>query len=232
MSTTTTTPTAEAVAFFYEHAGFSYNPETQTADEGRREGALRLAEAELWAKTNGIEIEWEDDWEVGDHHAEFGETYENGGPETCEQATITYEGEIVASLGCIDDASDEYRRVIEAQLAVEARYELFGPKVTFLRYDEDLTESTLESVRAALFGVLVALAGDRVKHYRSDFYHDAIWVKTNVSGPTGFFFAVADTGTEIGFDEALVRQIRPVAWRVELTRTERGKWETTTTRLS
>lgn len=105
-------------------------------------------------------------------------------------------------------------------------------ETTFLRYDEDMSESTLDSVRAALFGVLVELAQSRVKHYQSDLYHDAIWIKANVSGPTGFFYGVRESGTDIRPDDVdLVRKYNPHTWRVELTRTDRGKWEATTTRL-
>jgi hypothetical protein len=226
--------TTEAIEFFYEHAGFSWNPETQTEDEGRREGAVKLAEAEAWAKSAGVEFEWDDDWEVGDHKEEFGDdsAYADGGPDTCESAAAVLDGEIIGSLCCIDDATPEYRRVVEAELALEAHDALFSPVTTFLRADEDMTESTLESVRAALFGVLVKLAQPHVKHYQSDLYHDAIWIKSHVVGPYEFFFAVADTGTEIGTDEKLVRQIRPIAWQVSLTRSANGKWEATTTRLS
>jgi hypothetical protein len=102
---------------------------------------------------------------------------------------------------------------------------------TFLRADEDMSESTLESVRAALFGVLVELAQPHVKYYQSDLYHDAGWVKRHLIGPLEFFYAVSDSGTEIGTDEKLVRLIRPIAWRVSVTRSERGRWEAVTTRL-
>jgi hypothetical protein len=105
------------------------------------------------------------------------------------------------------------------------------PETTFLRADDDMGEGTLESVRAALFGVLVTLAAPHVKHYQSDLYHDARWLRENIDGPKEFFYAVADTGTEIGTDETLVRQIRPIAWHVALTRTDNGRWDVTTTRL-
>lgn len=226
-----TTTTTDAVEFFYEHAGWSHNPETETSEEGRRRGAEHLAKMERWAHEADVTFNWEADWEVGDHKKEYGEVYENGGPETCEMCAAYFEGEVGASLCCIDDATDEYRRVVEAELASELWADLYGEKKTFLRYETDTTESTLESVRAALFGVLVELAQPHVKHYQSDLYHDARWIREHVSGPLDFFFAVADTGTEIGTDEALVRQIRPIAWKVTLTRSGSGKWEATTTRL-
>jgi hypothetical protein len=108
---------SDAEEFFYENAGFSYSPETETEDEGRRRCARDLAAAEAWARTAGIEFEWADDWEV-DHRKEY-DCYEDGGPESCEACVARLDDEIVASLGCIDDASSEYRRVTEAQLALE-----------------------------------------------------------------------------------------------------------------
>lgn len=64
-------------------------------------------------------ITWEDDWSV-DHVAEF-DCYEDEGPSTCEGCTIYSEnGDVLASLWCIDDADDEYRQEIERQLIEEA----------------------------------------------------------------------------------------------------------------
>ena len=104
-----------AIDFFYEHAGYSHDPAIETPEEGRLRCAEALAEAEAFAETNGIVVSWSADWDVN-HTAEF--DYE---PETCEHAAALMHGEVVASLGCIDDATPEYRRVVEAQLADEAR---------------------------------------------------------------------------------------------------------------
>lgn len=111
------TPLSDTEQFFYDQAGFSWNPETETEEEGRRRGARRLAAAEAWARTAGIEFAWADDWDV-DHRKEF-ECYDNGGPETCEMCEARLDDEVVASLSCVDDASHEYRRVVEAELASE-----------------------------------------------------------------------------------------------------------------
>lgn len=109
----------DAVEFFYRNAGSSYNPNTETEDEGKRRGATRLAEAEAWAKANGVTFEWSDDWEI-DHVKEF-DCYADGGPTTCEMVAAYLDGECISSLGCVDDATDEYRRVVEAEVALEAR---------------------------------------------------------------------------------------------------------------
>lgn len=108
--------------FFFDNAGFSYNPATQTPEEGHRECAVALAAAEVWGTLNGLTVEWADDWSIGDHCAEFDCYYDNDtGPETCETAVARdAAGSILASLCCIDDATNDYRRVVEAELAYEA----------------------------------------------------------------------------------------------------------------
>lgn len=117
-------PTTEALRFHWEHGGYNYNPATETADQGRARCALEAAGAEAWAQEQGIEFRWEDDWNIGDHAAEFPDAYDDGGPETCEMCTAYLGDTMLTCLGCIDDASDEYRRVIEAEMAMEARAEL------------------------------------------------------------------------------------------------------------
>ena len=80
----------------------------------------KLADAERWAKDQGHEFVWRDDWEVGSHRDEY-DAYDDE-PSTCEWVEIVNaEGDPIGpSLGCIDDATPEYRRVIEAELAWEA----------------------------------------------------------------------------------------------------------------
>ena len=111
----------QAVAFFLEHGGYSYKPDVETADEGRARCAETNARAEAYAAANGWEFTWEDDWSVGDHFREYGEAYADGGPQTCEACVLRdADGTVLESLYCIDDASREYRRVIQAELASSA----------------------------------------------------------------------------------------------------------------
>lgn len=113
----------DAEQFFYERAGYSYDPTTQTQDEGRRETAHLLAVAERWAKREGVRFEWMDDWTIGVPHAEFfsAEAYPDGDPQTCEALLVLNDQDkVLASLGCIDDADADYRRVVEAELSLEA----------------------------------------------------------------------------------------------------------------
>lgn len=114
-----TTPTEAAEEFFYKHAGWSYNPKTETAEEGRRRCAREMAAAERDAASLGIRVTWQPDPYPVDHVKEF-DCYD-AEPETCEVATAYGpDGDVLASLGCVDDATPEYRRVVEAELADEA----------------------------------------------------------------------------------------------------------------
>jgi hypothetical protein len=110
-----------AVEFFYEHAGYSYDPKTQTEAEGRREGALALVKAELWAAGEGISFEWSVD------ELDSGEWSDD--PEPWQQWVCVardIDGSVRASLGGIDFGRDgdpynsPYRRVVQAELALEA----------------------------------------------------------------------------------------------------------------
>lgn len=116
----------QAERFFYNHAGFSYDPKTETSEQGKVRCAKELAEAERVARNLNWEYRWSDDWSVGSHQREYGKgsVYENGEPDSCESCVLVDEhGEHLASLHCIDDADANYRRVVEAELASEALYE-------------------------------------------------------------------------------------------------------------
>lgn len=112
-------PFAEAVAFHYAHGGFSFNPKVETEAEGEMRCAIAAATAEIEAKRRGLVAVWEEDGD-GDH------SYTEQVVETCEYVTIraAEEGEgfdkILASLGCVDDADDNFRRVTEADLFAQA----------------------------------------------------------------------------------------------------------------
>jgi hypothetical protein len=112
----------EPEEFFYEHAGTSYYPATETEEGGRRRGAAQLAMAERFAAALGLTYTWRDDWGLNTSHAEeyCADAYPDGEPETCEWL-LMYDatGREVGALGCIDDADDNYRRVCEAEMALE-----------------------------------------------------------------------------------------------------------------
>lgn len=98
-----------AEEFFYNHAGFSYDPISETREEGRVRCAKRLAAAEQWAKDENVSYEWLENT----HDDGF-----LGSPETCEVLIATHHNH-EAILGGIDDATDDIRRVVEAELALQ-----------------------------------------------------------------------------------------------------------------
>jgi hypothetical protein len=107
-----------AVSFFLAHAGFSYDPKTETQEQGRVRVARALAEAEaLYLRAHQV-AEVAIVWTHDDIAAS-----EGGFEETCECACIVHDdgngGEVLASLGAIWDADANYRRVIRAELAQE-----------------------------------------------------------------------------------------------------------------
>ena len=109
----------QAYLFFLRNAGSSYNPETQTKQQRRSETARLLAKAERDARALGYTFEWQDDWSVRDHVKEFNCYTKQPSPRIlCTCLMLDSNGEVVQSLGCIDDATREYRRVVEAELAL------------------------------------------------------------------------------------------------------------------
>jgi len=114
------TPLTLDQQFFYTHAGSSYNPATQTPEEGKRQTAVTLAAAEsvLMRAMRSVDS----------RGLCFLHLPDDGSPEEW-QAFIwrwSAEGrrEILASLGGIDDSSGRYMRVIRAELALECLPEL------------------------------------------------------------------------------------------------------------
>ena len=122
----------DRAAFFYEHAGYSWDPTRETQEQGRRRCARELAEAEEWGKRNGLEIEWAEDYDAPNIHGDK----IDGGP--YYQAWVMGPGGCLASLGGIDEdpcpqghgIRTPYAQVIEAELLSEARtYMVNGPSV-------------------------------------------------------------------------------------------------------
>lgn len=107
-----------AIEFFYEHAGYSYPSEAKGNESAirkhRLENARNLAEAEAEASSLGWYIEWEYDdmpWESDDDYV----------PEEVLGAVLRDEdGNVLASLWGIADPDRAYKRVIEAELALES----------------------------------------------------------------------------------------------------------------
>jgi hypothetical protein len=113
--------------FFCEHAGYSVPP-------GKAPCAIALVRAEQWAEDNGIEFRLEDD---PDADASFVETWTPKDQEQWKKqdhscySVICYRPcpehgwdckhrEVLTSLSGIFDPTDDYLRVVRAELALES----------------------------------------------------------------------------------------------------------------
>lgn len=110
-----------AFAFFYEHAGFSWNPKTETKEDGRKRCAETLVKAERDAASLGFGFEWSvDDCDS----SEWSDDPEPWAQWVC--VCKDENGNVLASLCGIDFGrdgdpwGDPYARVVEAELASEA----------------------------------------------------------------------------------------------------------------
>lgn len=117
-------PRKQAEAFFFEWAGYGYDPKTETPTQGRRHGAQRLAAAERAAWRNGAAFVWSVDSDLTS--GEWCD--EEPAYEQYQCALLDKDGKCQASLHGIDfgregfpSDGDPYRRVVEAELAQEAR---------------------------------------------------------------------------------------------------------------
>ena len=108
--------------FFHEHAGYSYRPDTETKAQGRARCARAMARAEREARDAGLSFEW-----GVDPYSDSSDWCDDDPPWalwTCTARDAT--GRVVASLCAIDFGrdgepwGDPYRRVVEAELALEA----------------------------------------------------------------------------------------------------------------
>jgi hypothetical protein len=112
------TPTShsKAVAFFMKWAGWGYTPGKETKAQGRRRGAIALAKAEAEAARRGWRVKWEhsqEPYEMGDAETEMPS-------EVLDAVLYDENGNVIGSLSQIGDPSNQYSRVVEAELALEA----------------------------------------------------------------------------------------------------------------
>lgn len=121
-----------AERFFWQHAGYSWNHQTETRAQGRRRCAEELAAAEAWA-ADQLTYVWNWDETAGSledlNHATDdnpdGWCRPNCGREheVLEVLARYADGTVAAALGAVTDPDSNYRRVVEAELASEARAE-------------------------------------------------------------------------------------------------------------
>lgn len=106
---------SEDVAFFKKHAGSAHHV-GQNPKVGRVQGAVRLAKAERAARERGYNVNWEHDRETWDP----GDTDYVPSEVLCASLINPTTLATEASLCSIADPDRNYRRVVEAELALEA----------------------------------------------------------------------------------------------------------------
>lgn len=89
------------------------------------------------------------------------------------------------------------------------------------------------NIRALLFDQLLERALPVVKEYRSDLFHDAMWLREHLTSERlEFDFMVRHSGTNIGTSASIQAEIGPgagaILYRVRLLE-ERGAWSATFT---
>lgn len=118
--------------FFKQWAGYSYDPQKETPEQGRRRCARALAKAEQWAQEHNYQYNWDYD---GMDSTEWIADDENGGKNhepwsTWQCLMIDPHDEVKQSLCGIDFGrdgqpwDDPYKRVVEAELAHEEMHEM------------------------------------------------------------------------------------------------------------
>lgn len=122
--------------FFLEHAGWSYAPGVETKQQGRARGAKLLAAAEKWAHSQELVAVWVFDEDCGPDQFDMEEdkafVLEHGAVgcmlyRPCpEHGTDCKHAIVLESLWGITESlnnreRDNYRRVVEAELALEAK---------------------------------------------------------------------------------------------------------------
>lgn len=107
--------------FFYDNAGYSYDPKTETPEQGKVRCAKAMAEAETWATEEGYYYRWEID--LFSDSSDWSDEEPPWSVWAC--AMYSPDAQVVASLSGIDFGRDKepwgdsYRRVVEAELALE-----------------------------------------------------------------------------------------------------------------
>lgn len=124
-----------AEKFFYDHAGFSHNPLTETPEAGRLRTAMELADAENAALALGWWITVENDPDVMDDDADSvgmvarGEavnlvvTLHGTSPVRSDTTLVNRVPQVLGSISgvVVPNGDDPYLRVVAAELALEAQ---------------------------------------------------------------------------------------------------------------
>lgn len=105
-----------------------------------------------------------------------------------------------------------------------------NPTTSHYLYGTVTFDEGSSAIRALLFGHLADIAHDTVEHYRSDFFHDALWIEKHVepsafeNGQFTFYFAFDNFGTAIGTDARFVAYGRRANVYQVTLRAELSEW--------
>jgi hypothetical protein len=118
----------DAFTFFFENAGFSWNSsQGETEQQGRERCALDLAKAEAQGKALGFAFAWGRDDTTNREFTDEGPEY------YLWRVALVHEGEALEHLSGVDFGKDgnpytnDYRRVVEAELASQAIHQIEHP---------------------------------------------------------------------------------------------------------
>lgn len=108
------------VRFFYDHAGYSWDPKTETKAQGRRRCAEEYAHAER-SRPESWSFKWDYDPDIGPTEwLDMMGSEQDAPDEVLSCVLVDSRGQHLASLWGIADPDRNYRRVIEAELTMEA----------------------------------------------------------------------------------------------------------------
>lgn len=117
--------TLESYRFHYEHGGYGYRPAIETPEQGRVRCAISAARAEFAARIAGVTFYWTPDTDTDAECERFPGAQGVAEPPFYGCVMFSPDGTSAGSLWAIDGCEDRtapYRRVIQAELALDAGY--------------------------------------------------------------------------------------------------------------
>lgn len=87
-----------------------------------------------------------------------------------------------------------------------------------------------ESLLPRIFGHMVQLATPVVEEFLGDLFHDAEWLRKNVTGPCSFGFMVRTSGTNLGESARIMGSIGApgaILYRLTVAMEDRQRWSLT-----
>lgn len=117
-----TEPLSDAEQFFYDNAGYSYDPATESREEGRARCARALAAAEDYGRRHGWRVEYDEDPDVMEDDVDSVGMVARGEAVNLTVTLRDADGEFLGSLAgvVVPNDQDPYLRAVAAQLMEDA----------------------------------------------------------------------------------------------------------------